>query len=39
MNEYYTIKIELDLDSETRPMMKYVVMNCQRIPQISKASL
>ena len=28
-----------DLDSETRPMMKYVVMNCQRIPQISKASL
>lgn len=28
-----------DLDSEHRPMMKYVVMNCQRIPQISKASL
>lgn len=28
-----------DLDSETRPMMKYVVMNCQCIPQISKASL
>lgn len=28
-----------DLDSETRPMMKYVVMNCQSIPQISKASL
>lgn len=28
-----------DLDSEHRPMMKYVVMNCQLIPQISKASL
>lgn len=28
-----------DLDSKDRPMMKYVVMNCQRIPQISKASL
>lgn len=28
-----------DLDSEHRPMMKYVVMNCQRIPQISKVSL
>lgn len=28
-----------DLDSKHRPMMKYVVMNCQRIPQISKASL
>lgn len=28
-----------DLDSEHRPMMKYVVMNCQYIPQISKASL
>ena len=28
-----------DLDSETRPMMKYVVMNCQSIPQISKVSL
>lgn len=28
-----------DLDSETRPMMQYVVMNCQRIPQITKASL
>ena len=28
-----------DLDSETRPMMKYVVMNCQLIPQISKARL
>lgn len=28
-----------DLDSEDRPMMKYVVMNCQCIPQISKASL
>lgn len=28
-----------DMDSETRPMMKYVVMNCQCIPQISKASL
>lgn len=28
-----------DMDSEHRPMMKYVVMNCQRIPQISKASL
>lgn len=28
-----------DLDSETRPMMKYVVMNCQCIPQINKASL
>lgn len=28
-----------DLDSEHRPMMKYVVMKCQRIPQISKASL
>ncbi|WP_288920615.1 hypothetical protein [uncultured Bifidobacterium sp.] len=28
-----------DLDSEDRPMMKYVVMNCQCIPQITKASL
>ena len=28
-----------DLNSEHRPMMKYVVMNCQCIPQISKASL
>lgn len=28
-----------DMDEEHRPMMKYVVMNCQRIPQISKASL
>ena len=28
-----------DLDSEHRPMMEYVVMNCQRIPQISKVSL
>lgn len=28
-----------DLDSEHRPMMKYVVMNCQCIPHISKASL
>lgn len=28
-----------DLDSEDRPMMQYVVMNCQRIPQISKVSL
>ena len=28
-----------DLDSETRPMMKYVVMNCQSEPKITKASL
>ena len=28
-----------DLDEGHRPMMKYVVMNCQRIPQISKVSL
>lgn len=28
-----------DLDSEHRPMMKYVVMNCQFEPTITKASL
>lgn len=28
-----------DLDSEHRPMMKYVVMNCQFEPEITKASL
>ena len=28
-----------DLDSEHRPMMKYVVMNCQFEPEIAKASL
>lgn len=28
-----------DLDSEHRPMMKYVVMNCQSEPKITKASL
>lgn len=28
-----------DLDSEDRPMMKYVVMNCQFEPKIIKASL
>ena len=28
-----------DLDSEDRPMMKYVVMNCQFEPEITKASL
>lgn len=28
-----------DLDSEHRPMMKYVVMNCQFEPKITKASL
>lgn len=28
-----------DLDSEHRPMMKYVVMNCQLDPKITKASL
>lgn len=28
-----------DLDSEHRPMMKYVVMNCQSEPKITKVSL
>lgn len=28
-----------DLDSKHRPMMKYVVMNCQSEPKITKASL
>lgn len=28
-----------DLDSEDRPMMKYVVMNCQSEPKITKVSL
>lgn len=28
-----------DLDSEDRPMMKYVVMNCQFEPEITKVSL
>lgn len=28
-----------DMDSEHRPMMKYVVMNCQFEPEISKVSL